>query len=190
MSKKPVLPPNVPGVGDLHSLLAHLEHAENRTKLLAEVKSALDANQKAVRLLGAEEDIQKSLDHADRVKAAAERAMDTARAQSESIVAESEAQCAKRVKSLDEREETFEHSMGMLTDKLNKDRAVFENKSGEMAVKQNATQIRLDDLRAGIAEREKAISGREAAAEAKLATAKEMRDAAEAAQDRMKAALS
>lgn len=185
----PKFPPKVPGVGDLHSLLALLEIAKSRDKWLSDARKILDANLKAVRLLGAEEDIQKNLDSADRVKAAADRAMDNARAASESIVEEAEAKAAKREMALDAREKTFEDSMGMLTDKLNKDRAAFENKSSETTFKQNALQRALDERLESVKAREKAVGPRENRAETRLETAKAMKAEAEALEARLKAAM-
>ena len=185
----PKFPPKVPGVGDLHSLLALLEIAKSRDKWISEAKKILDANQKAVRLLGAEEEIQQALDRADRTKAAAERAMDAARAQSESIVEDAEAKCAKREKALSDREKAFDERMKAENEALAANKVQFDALSGGRTLKQNAMAKKLDDRESNVTSREKAIGAREKRAEGQLETAKSMKADAEAKFARLQAAL-
>lgn len=189
MATKPVLPPNVPGVGDLHSLLAHLEYADKRSAWIAEAKKVLDANLKAVRLLGAEDEIQKNLDKADRLKADAQRAMDNARAQSEVIVEKSGAECAKRAKDLDEREAAFESRMASMNKDLAEKTQKAETDISERTVKLNALEAKLKAQADDLAKRENAISPREKRVETQMEAAKAMKAEAEAMKSRLQAAM-
>lgn len=183
------MPKPVPGVRDLHGLLIYLERSKERDKWLADAKKVLDANLKAVRLLGAEDEIQRNIDKSDRLKAKADRALEDARAVAESITDDAEDRFSKREGDLVKNEAAFTERMKKENDALRERTSLVEGKESEQHVGQIAAQQAFDVLNEDIAKREKSIKGRESRADNLMTAAKTMKAEAMALTENMKKVL-
>jgi len=183
------LPPPVPGVGDLPNLLVFLEHAKRRDKWISDAKKVLEDNQKAVRLLGAEEEIQKNLDRAQKEKDSAIRAMDNARAASQSITEDAEKKFTKREADLKAAEQAHVERMAKENSALSAKIADFEAAESRSKVKLKTAQDALEARLKDVSLRESAISAREKRAETNLEKAKAMKAEATQAIERVRAAM-
>jgi len=180
--------PLIPGVGDLPNLLIYLEHAKQRDKWISEAKKVAEANQKAARLLGAEDKIEKDLQFAEKSKANAGKLLESAKAQAESIAEEAERKFSAREKTLLDGEKALENRINSENRILREKIDIFEAREAESRRRMEAMDADVKARIAAVSSREKAAETKEKRADSRLEEAKEMKAEAKRKAERILAA--